>query len=456
VGETRQNTGELSGWTFVAISQARAATFSRVYDSGHDVGKENPMSVRSGSRRGRKVWVVQVCRNGQNLRRYLDKREYLKSEAKELEAKIVARFEKGVGECSNPVGGGGFSEEPLSFRGFASQYLELQDASRPDFRNKRRDLERHLVPFFDATPLNSISRLHIDRLRAHLRSKPSSRHKRKPLSPKTINNILGTLKAMLNIALEYELLDRVPVIRMEKVPKKDPGFLTEKEVTDLLEGTDPEWRALVGVAVYAGLRRGELIELRWGDIHLKDWHCPFIRVQRAINIDGGVYRVKETKGNSMRSVPVCAELHELLLAHRPTNCRPDDLVFVEAPARTPSGHLRERVIWEAVDKAAQVGRVRKHIHPHLLRHTFASLALQRGVPLSVVQRWLGHANISTTERYAHLATRTGDNYVDRLNFVGNHKSEMAQDCPGGQTQMHPEKSSAVTTAVTKIEERRLK
>jgi len=358
-----------------------------------------------------------------NIRRHLDRREYLKVDALAVEAGIVAKLEEGEGQCRDIPTRSAFDGSEVTFAEFARQYLKLQDATRPDFRNKSRDLDRHLVPFFDSTDLKAIKRFHVDRLKAHLRQKRSGRWKRgDPLSPKTINNILGTLKAMLNVALEYELLDRVPVIRKEKVAKRDPEFLTEVQVTDLLASTPKQWIPLVATAVLAGLRRGELLELRWGDIHFDDPRGAYIRVGRSVAIENGTYRIKETKGNSCRSVPLSQTLGEILIQARPTGWREEDLLFAEPQPLTNLGHLRERVLWETVDAAARSAGCRKHIHPHMLRHTFASLSLQRGVPLAVVQQWLGHANISTTERYAHLSVRTGNQFVRSLDFF--KKSEI--------------------------------
>jgi len=383
--------------------------------------KEIPMTVRTGIHRGRKVWVVQVCKQGKNIRRYLDRREYLKTEAIEIEAGIRSDVKKGSGLCRDTLNPGFEANRELTFAEFSKRYCELLDASRPDFRNKSRELDRHLVPFFDRTPLKAVNRLQVDRLKAHLRQKPG---RGKPsLSPKTINNILGTLKAMLNVALEYELIDRVPVIRMERVPKRDPAFLSEEEVVALLNATNQRWQPLVATAILAGLRRGELLELRWQDIQFEDRRSPYIRVRRSVEIANGNYRVKETKGNSCRSVPLVPSLRQILLRYRPENWRGEDLVFVEEQPLTPTGHLRERVLWRTVDTAARAAGIRKHIHPHMLRHTYASLSLQRGVPLSVVKEWLGHANISTTERYAHLSVKTGAQYVGSLDFLSESTCE---------------------------------
>ncbi|MEZ4448947.1 MAG: tyrosine-type recombinase/integrase, partial [Nannocystaceae bacterium] len=152
----------------------------------------------------------------------------------------------------------------------------------------------------------------------HRKDAPTSdRRKGGPKSPKTINNVLTTLRSMLNLALDYELLDRVPRFRMEKVLRPDPIFLEETEVERLLAATPAEWRLLVFTAVRTGLRRGELMGLRWEDVRL-DERRPFVRVQRSVKQDpDGQLRVKEPKGGKPRSVPLTRDLAEALVDARP-------------------------------------------------------------------------------------------------------------------------------------------
>ncbi len=68
----------------------------------------------------------------------------------------------------------------------------------------------------------------------------------------------------------------------------------------------------------------------------------------------------------------------------------------------------------SLGEIARPDRPGSHVRPHILRHTFASRAYQRGVPPQRVQKWLGHASITTTERYAHLAEEAGDALIDAL------------------------------------------
>ena len=76
------------------------------------------------------------------------------------------------------------------------------------------------------------------------------------------------------------------------------------------------------------------------------------------------------------------------------------------------GCFDEPGFYAALGLAAREAGLGKHVHPHMLRHTFASHAVMIGVPIRRVQRWLGHASVATTERYAHLRPETGDELVE--------------------------------------------
>ncbi len=375
------------------------------------------MSVRSTKRRGRDIWHVEVRRTRGDLvfhrRRFLDRRTHRKAEALAVEAQLLAEFEaqlKGANLCNSnnhlPTSNGHPSGAAIGFRAFAEQFLELQDPTRTDFDNKRRNVMLHLVPFFGDTPLPEVSRMKIDRFRVRLRTSPIAR-RRGRRSPKTVNNILATLHTILALAHDYELISRVPKIKKEPVAKQDPEFLDDEEVGLLVAAVPLRWRPLVHTAVLTGLRRGELYELRWGDISLDGPRC--IRVTRSVQIKSGVCRVKPPKGMRGRTVPLCAEAFAVLAAHRPANAHPNDLVFPE----DDGGYMREKRFYRLVVDAGKKA-LGKHVRAHMLRHTFASQLYQLGVPGQNVQQWLGHAHMSTTERYAHLQPDTGSDLIERL------------------------------------------
>ncbi len=410
------------------------------------------MSVKAVIRRGNPVWRVQVLRDGGkfNRRRFLDRRTHLKRDALEVEAELIAEYEAskeggGAPTSDNNTTTGATTPESVTepelqptpaweldkpgevphFAAFAQQNLAVQDHGLSDFKNKERTVRLHLIPFFGETPLSEISRRMIDLFKVKLRTptgeRASSRRTRNakqpritnrrkggPKSPKTINNLLTTLRSILNLAYDYELVDRVPRIKMEPIKKRDADFLDDDEVKAFLRAAPPAWRLFLLTAVRTGLRRGELFELRWGDLHFNA-RRPYLRITRAQHYDAGLWSVKGPKGDKPRSVPMSSELLKALQRHH-SGQGPNDLVFADENGE----HLHRDGLWRLVVDTAKDAGLSKHVHPHLLRHTFASHCYQRGIPPQVVQQWLGHANIATTERYAHLAPDTGEDLIDLL------------------------------------------
>jgi integrase len=155
---------------------------------------------------------------------------------------------------------------------------------------------------------------------------------------------------------------------------------------------DAQDAELVRVAAYAGLRRGELVALRWRDV---DFTEQKILVRRALS---GEAEVRSTKSRRPREVPLpdqaAAALHRLRLRGEFTG--PDDYVFANRFGRRldPSA-LRRR--YERARDAAGLEPLRFHD----LRHTYGSLLVAGGIDLPSVKAAMGHARITTTERYLH-------------------------------------------------------
>jgi len=196
---------------------------------------------------------------------------------------------------------------------------------------------------------------------------------------------------------------------MEKVNKRDPVFLDFGEAEAMINAAPTAWRVLVLAAIRTGLRQGELQELRWRDINLSGPRT-YVRVARSLRrLPGGEHEVKATKGARPRSVPLSTDLADALRRHR-GEAGDDDLVF----SGENGGYHRPDHFRRVLVRTAKGLGLRKHVHPHMLRHTFASHAMMRGVPVQVIQKWLGHANITTIERYAHLRPDTGDDLIELL------------------------------------------
>jgi integrase len=196
----------------------------------------------------------------------------------------------------------------------------------------------------------------------------------------------------------------VPRFPKLKLPQTAVDYLRLPEVGALLAAArDVRDRALLHVACSTGMRAGEIIALKWGDI---DGTGSTVRVSRSRT--RGV--TKSTKSGRHRSIPLTGDLLRDLRALREADGdrADDDLVFHRGGEPVRIGQLHE-ALWRTL-KAAGLRKVRFHD----LRHSFASNLVSAGVPIVQVQHWLGHSSVSTTEIYAHLAPNVGQRQIEAL------------------------------------------
>lgn len=228
------------------------------------------MGITAVTKNGKACWQVQVIRHGKRLRRFLDRKHFRHQDALELERRLLDDLAAAPRECTAPAPPPALAQPvPLTFAAFADRYLALQDPARSDHPNKLRNVQRHLLPVLGHLPLRAITRPVIDDLRLRLRAAPVRPGADRPRRPKTINNILATLRAILLLAYDYDLLDRVPRIPLDREDRIEPAFLDFAETDAFLAAADPAWRPLLTLAVRTGLRRGELLELRWRDLGIR-------------------------------------------------------------------------------------------------------------------------------------------------------------------------------------------
>jgi len=214
------------------------------------------------------------------------------------------------------------------------------------------------------------------------------------VAPATINTTVGALGAIYARAVHRDELDVSPTTGV-RVPAARNGrerFATPDEAVRLLAAAPACDRAVWATAMYAGLRRGELMALRWEDLDLS---AGVIRVERSWDAKEGEIEPKSAVGR--RTVPIPLVLRAHLVEQRIRTADPDGRVF-GAGAR-PFSPTRVR------DRAAKAwGRAEcAPITLHQARHTFASLMIAAGVNAKALSTYMGHANISITlDRYGHL------------------------------------------------------
>ncbi|CAP43906.1 site-specific tyrosine recombinase XerD [Bordetella petrii] len=213
----------------------------------------------------------------------------------------------------------------------------------------------------------------------------------------TANRRLAALRRFYAWALREHRTGHDPCLTLSaaKQPPRMPKTLSEAQVDALLRAPDLNTarglrdRAMLETLYATGLRVSELVNIKVLEVSLNE----------------GVVRVVMGKGGKDRLVPLGAEaahwIDRYLKEARPdlAGARVSDALFLTARAQP----MTRQAFWQLIKKYAVVSGVRAPLSPHVLRHAFATHLLNHGADLRVVQMLLGHADISTTQIYTHVA-----------------------------------------------------
>ncbi|TDU81641.1 integrase/recombinase XerD [Prosthecobacter fusiformis] len=178
-----------------------------------------------------------------------------------------------------------------------------------------------------------------------------------------------------------------------RLEKHLPGTLNEGDARTLVEsitGNDPldrRDRAILELFYASGLRLSELISARLENLSLEE---GWIRVTGK----GAKTRLCPVGGAAKESIEAYLQHARPLLVKKKTQSH----LFLSQLG----GSLTRERVWQIVKKRAQQAGLGDHIHPHLLRHSFATHLLNNGADLRVIQEMLGHADIATTQIYTHV------------------------------------------------------
>lgn len=220
---------------------------------------------------------------------------------------------------------------------------------------------------------------------------------RAPVSkPRSVGRLVASLRRLYRFALREGRIDIDPTQQLgsPKIPRSLPKSLSEDEVEKLLNAPDAEQslglrdRAMLETLYATGLRVSELVALKVSEVSL----------------DMGVVRVTG-KGDKTRLVPLGEEALDWITRYL-REARPMllDGQLADAMFVTQRGDgMTRQAFWYLIKRYAVLAGIAKHMSPHVLRHAFATHLLNHGADLRVVQMLLGHADISTTQIYTHVA-----------------------------------------------------
>ncbi|MFN8203589.1 MAG: site-specific integrase [Solirubrobacteraceae bacterium] len=276
------------------------------------------------------------------------------------------------------------------------RHLDGLGRKRSTIESYESILRVHLVPYFGERELQRIGREDVEGFSAACR--------RNGQSVKSTQNYLGLLHGIFDFAMRRgwaaanpcKLVDRPSQTRTDP----DIHFLDQTEVDALVAAVPDDAlgrveRAMYLTAAMTGMRQGELLALRWGDV---DWTARRVRVRR--NYVRGEYGTPKSKRSS-RSVPLAdilgGELDRLFQAS--AYDADSDLVFAHPHTGKPIDRSKLLKRYKAALRRAGVRDVRFHD----LRHTFGTRMAAAGVPMRTLQEWMGHRDFATTLIYADYA-----------------------------------------------------
>ena len=214
----------------------------------------------------------------------------------------------------------------------------------------------------------------------------------------TANRRLTVFKRFYRYALRQHLVEQDPCLKLRaaKQAQRFPKVLSEEQITTLLNTPDTDQalglrdRTMLELMYASGLRVSEIVSLK----------------TVALGLNEGVVRVVNGKGGKERLVPFGAEAGEWLrrylqeARHVLLEGKTCQEVFV---GRHTGSGLTRQAFWLIIKRYAQLADIKVPLSPHTLRHAFATHLLNHGADLRVVQLLLGHADISTTQIYTHVA-----------------------------------------------------
>jgi len=239
-----------------------------------------------------------------------------------------------------------------------------------------RRIELYLKPFFGTQPLVRVMREDLRSYRLWLEEQD--------MAAMTVAHILADARCLFRWAEDAGYVDRAPIPRrlLPRIQEQPPDRLTDEEIDQVLAIPEP-WSFVIRFGLATGLRWGEMVRARASDV------------------ENGMLVISQTKSGRVRRVPL------------------------------PPGLLKGRVglLMPCKDASVFSRRVRRlsrvmRFHPHMLRHTFACQWLEAGGSLPALQQILGHASITTTQRYARLTDAAVRAEAGRLGRNGEENGEV--------------------------------
>jgi site-specific recombinase XerD len=212
---------------------------------------------------------------------------------------------------------------------------------------------------------------------------------------------LRHLKAIFNKAIDWSYLEKNPFKGIKlRIPTNNPVFITKEEL-EIIVGKEgnPILASLYRFAFYTGMRSGEILNLEWSNIDM---------VNKLIQVKNkGEFT---TKSKKERIIPIGNIIYDILCKLKQYRNDKHDYIFSNHTYKLNSYYVSKRF-----ENCVRLSSLCNGVHHHTLRHSFASALAQKGVHLFVIQKILGHSNITTTQIYSHLRNEDLVKAINELN-----------------------------------------
>jgi integrase len=284
-------------------------------------------------------------------------------------------------------------EVNYTFQELAAQYLKWCERQR-SFQSKQ-NFTKQLIDIFGYMPLKNFNTMMIEQFQTDRIQKGNK--------PATVNRLVATLKHAFTKACDWNMINEATLKKVRRVKLLEENnrrlrYLSKEECQCLVNACADHLRPIVVTALNTGMRRGEILSLKWDNIDLKH----------------GFILLDKTKNGDRREVPINTTLRTTLEA---------------LPRRLDGGyvfydHKTDKAYQEVKRSFATALRKTgiRDFHFHDLRHTFASHLVMAGIDLTTVSRLLGHKDLTMTLRYSHLSPMHMAKAVDALDMALNDNS----------------------------------
>ena len=328
------------------------------------------------------VWYIDYrSPSGQRVRKKVGtSRRMAELTLRDIELKIVKAEYLGVTE-----------PKKITFAKLSQEYLQYSKANKTAQSYRRDQVSlKNLLQRFGRKMITSISPYDLERYK---------NTRKRTVAAATVNRELSCIRHMFTMAVQWGYLrdNKLQIVKKFREPPGRVRYLTDEEISRLLECCADHLRPIVIIALNTGMRKGELLNLRWADVDIRN---------RVISLP-------RTKNNERRIIPMNDIVYITL---REIGQQLDNQYVFSNGDGQSYGDIK--VGFKAALRRAGITDFRFHD----LRHTFASRLVMAGVDIRTVQVLMGHKDIRVTMRYSHLS----DAHLKEAVRLLEHGTNMAQ------------------------------